>query len=58
MKTFKSVLKIAALAACICGLIFTVVYFRDEIKKFIISVKNKCAKACPYCREESDFDDI
>ncbi|NMA38185.1 MAG: hypothetical protein GX942_07745 [Papillibacter sp.] len=58
MKNLKLILKIAAVVAAICGIVFTIIYFRDEIVEFYNKIKGKLGKCCPCHREEDDFEDI
>jgi hypothetical protein len=58
MKTFKLIIKIAAITAVICGVIFAVIYFREDLKRLCAKLRDKMKRQCPFCREDSDFDDI
>jgi hypothetical protein len=63
MKTFKLIIKIAVITAAVCGLVFTVIYFREEITGFFnnlcIKLRDRLGsiKSCSCCREDSDYDD-
>ncbi len=64
MKTFKLIIKIAFITAAVCGLVFTVIYFREEISVFLRDLCKKLTdmlgsiKSCSCRREDSDYDDI
>ena len=58
MKSLKLILKIAAFIAVVCGIVFTIIYFKDEIADFCSKLKGKVGKCCPFCSEDNDFDDI
>ncbi len=58
MKTLKLIIKIAAITAAICAVVFAVVYFKEDIKRFCAGLRDKMKRVCPFCREETDFDDM
>ncbi len=58
MNSIKLILKITAIVTVICGIVFTIIYFKDDISEFCSKLKGKISKCCPICSDDDDFDDI